>query len=232
MALKNICSVNSNGDIEIYGEKMKRILKFSTRVQNLNIIIDAEKLTQWSKEIYETAVAHGWHEEKHSPKHYLGLVMTEVAEAVEADRKSRRAKTNLMENVMKAQSESKYGLTQQWYDTWFELYYDEYVKGGIEEEFADIVIRLLDMAYDLYGDNFQFETSFGINYEPRKDILFIVSAWHLVRYVVGEDMNKISDSIVFVYKWAALLDIDLDQHIEWKMRYNALRDYKHGGKKY
>ena len=33
MALKNICSVNSNGDIEIYGEKMKCILKFSTRVQ-------------------------------------------------------------------------------------------------------------------------------------------------------------------------------------------------------
>ena len=26
--------------------------------------------------------------------------------------------------------------------------------------------------------------------------------------------------------------IDLWQHIEWKMKYNELRSYKHGGKKY
>jgi len=46
--------------------------------------IDTEKLTKWAKEIYDNAVAYGWHEEKHSPEHYLGLIMTEVAEAVEA----------------------------------------------------------------------------------------------------------------------------------------------------
>lgn len=27
-------------------------------------------------------------------------------------------------------------------------------------------------------------------------------------------------------------DIDLDTHIKWKMKYNELRPYKHGGKKY
>lgn len=26
--------------------------------------------------------------------------------------------------------------------------------------------------------------------------------------------------------------IDLDTHIKWKMKYNELRPYKHGGKKY
>ena len=178
--------------------------------------MDAEKLTRWSKEIYETAVVHGWHEEKHSPEHYLGLVMTEVAEAVEADRKSRRSNAKICY--------AKGNLFVDWYNG--------NVKNSIEEEFADIVIRLLDMAVDLYGENFRFEPSPGIHYEPRKDILFIESAWNLVRYVVGEDMNEISDSIVFVYKWATLLGIDLDQHIEWKMRYNSLREYKHGGKKY
>lgn len=33
MALKSISLLYGNGDIEIYGEKMKCILKFSTRVQ-------------------------------------------------------------------------------------------------------------------------------------------------------------------------------------------------------
>lgn len=193
-------------------------------------MIDAEKLTRWSKEIYDNAVAHGWHEEKHSPEHYLGLIMTEVAEAVEADRKSRYAKTNLMENVMKAQSESEYGLTQQWYDTWFDIYYNEYVKGSVDEEFADIVIRLLDMAVALHGDFIYVEPYRKIT--PSNKLSLVENLWFFVKNELYHYQPSISESIVFIYDLADNLGIDLDQHIEWKMRYNSLREYKHGGKKY
>lgn len=167
-------------------------------------MIDKEKLTKWSKEIYDNAVAHGWHEEQHSPEHYLGLIMTEVAEAVEADRKNKRANTYLMRE-REAQK-----------TPWWKSNYEQWVKGSIEEEFADIVIRLLDMAYAIHGEKMLWECSAGVHFEPRKDILFIKSAWHFVRFILGIDMNKICDSILFVYKWANLLDIDLDQHIEGK----------------
>ena len=193
--------------------------------------MNAEKLTKWSKEIYDNAVAHGWHEEKHSPEHYLGLIMTEVAEAVEADRKSRYAKTNLMENVMKVQSESEYGLTQQWYDTWFDVYYNEYVKGSVDEEFADIVIRLLDMAYAIHGENVEYIHERFIGTHFHKNLPFIVNAWNFVRYILDFGWIEINDSIRFIYDWAEHLGIDLDKHIEWKMKYNSLREYKHGGKK-
>lgn len=36
---------------------------------------------------YKCAVAHGWHEEKKSNRHWLCLVISELMEAVEADRK-------------------------------------------------------------------------------------------------------------------------------------------------
>ena len=39
------------------------------------------------KKAYDNAVKHGWHEEEKSNAHWLMMVCTEVAEAVQADRK-------------------------------------------------------------------------------------------------------------------------------------------------
>lgn len=175
---------------------------------------NAEKLTKWSKEIHENAVAHGWHEEKHSPEHYLGLIMTEVAEAVEADRKDRRSKAKVCY------------ATGRLFADW----YNGNVKNSVEEEFADIVIRLLDMAYDLYGADNLFW--FGHQSSFRDNKSFIEHAWYFVHDVLNSGMMNVTESVFYVYCWAEHLDIDLDQHIEWKMRYNSIRDYKHGGKKY
>ena len=55
--------------------------------------LNQDKLQEWARRIHENACAHGWHEEKKSDAHWLCMVITEVAEAVEADRKGRRANT-------------------------------------------------------------------------------------------------------------------------------------------
>jgi len=178
--------------------------------------MDAEKLTKWSKEIYENAAAHGWHEEKHSPEHYLGLIMTEVAEAVEADRKNRYCGFVNLE------------LLDQISD--FGSWYRGGVKGTVDEEFADIVIRLLDMAVELYGDFKYLEPYKKI--VPSKTLSLVENLWFFVKNKLYHYQPQISEAIVFIYDLAGQLHIDLDQHIEWKMRYNSLREYKHGGKKY
>ena len=182
--------------------------------------MDAEKLTKWSKEIYDNAVAHGWHEEKHSPEHYLGLIMTEVAEAVEADRKGRNVIMPIMDGYSVEQLNDAAG---------FKYFYEEKVKGNVAEEFADIVIRLLDMAHALYGEDFAYYNHCGLF---RDDKTFIEHAYYFVKEVLNSGVLNISYSICYMYDWAEHLGIDLDQHIEWKMRYNSLREYKHGGKKY
>ena len=178
--------------------------------------LEENKFSKWAKEIFDNATAHGWHEEQHSPEHYLGLIMTEVAEAVEADRKGKRV------------DDEAYKSQFVGHNTW----YQNFVKGTIEEEFADIVIRLLDMAYSLYGESMSWETWPGVIPCPRKYYSFVVNAWNLVSLSLDKDPCDICSSIDYVYKWAEILDIDLDQHIEWKMRYNTLRSYKHGGKRY
>ena len=49
---------------------------------------------------YQCAVAHGWHEENLSDEHFLCLVISELMEAVEADRKERHADTKKFNQEM------------------------------------------------------------------------------------------------------------------------------------
>ena len=188
-------------------------------------MIDTEKLKKWSKEIYDNAVAHGWHEEQHSPEHYLGLIMTEVAEAVEADRKNKHAAMDVFEKEIKsAQNTNKE-------DEYFKFYFEALVKNCIEDELADIVIRLLDMAYAIHGETLYFVDT-GMKYVYNKNKSFIENAWNFTKNTLYWYRWDISYSIIFIYDWAEHLGIDLDTHIKLKMRYNAMREYKHGNKKY
>ena len=188
--------------------------------------MDADKLSRWAKEIHDNAIAHGWHEEKHSPEHYLGLIMTEVAEAIEADRKGRCVRMPIMDGYSQEQLND---------DAGFKFFYEEEVKGNVPEEFADIVIRLLDMSAELCGIEWAncdelLRTFDGVYFQ--RDASFVENAWIFVRHQLGAAPYDVLKSIQFIYLWAEHLGIDLDQHIEWKMRYNKLRPYKHGGKKY
>lgn len=178
--------------------------------------MNTDKLSRWAKEIHDNATAYGWHEEKHSPEHYLGLIMTEVANAVEADRKGKTSDDRTFKNV----------ISHGWDNHW----YDEFIKGSISEEFADIVIRLLDMAYELYGADNLFW--FGQHSLFRDNKSFAEHAWYFVQDVLNSGMINVTESVFYVYCWAEHFGIDLDQHIEWKMKYNESRPYKHGGKKY
>ena len=187
------------------------------------------KLNEWAKQIHENACQHGWHEEKRSPAHFMALIMTEVAEAIEADRNSRRvSKDNMVKFVAVTTEEENYHVT----DAMFTIAYQEYIKGTVEEELADAVIRILDMAYEIYGDKMNYEDSYPFGIKRFKQMTFSENAWHFIKDVLDSHKISITDSIIFISDWAKHLKIDLSWHIEQKMKYNQLRTYKHGGKKY
>ena len=48
-------------------------------------------LNELRDEAYSIAKANGWREEEHSDEHWLMLVISEIAEAVQADRKNLHA---------------------------------------------------------------------------------------------------------------------------------------------
>lgn len=53
--------------------------------------MNTEKLNALKDRAYKTAVEHGFHEEEKSDAYWLGLVMSEMGEAVNADRKGQHA---------------------------------------------------------------------------------------------------------------------------------------------
>jgi NTP pyrophosphatase (non-canonical NTP hydrolase) len=185
--------------------------------------LDPERLAKLQQRIWEIATAHGWHEQPIPTAQYCGLVMTEMAEAIEADRNGRRADMESFNERMSNLDGS---------DECFKEMYKRYINGSIEEEFADVVIRVLDMAQEVHGDRMRWLGYYPCGQVYHEDKSFIENAWYFIREVLNWGTMNISDSVSFMFDWAQDLGIDLWQHIEWKMKYNELRPYKHGGKKY
>ena len=185
--------------------------------------LDPERLAKLQQRIWDVATAHGWHEQPIPTAQYCGLIMTEMAEAVEADRNGRRADMESFNERMSNLDGS---------DECFKEMYKRYIKGSIEEEFADVVIRVLEMAQEVHGDRMRWLGYYPCGQVYHEDKSFIENAWYFIREVLNWGTMNISDSVSFMFDWAQDLGIDLWQHIEWKMKYNELRPYKHGGKKY
>lgn len=187
-------------------------------------MIDSKKLKDWSKQIYNIASAHGWHDEDKSDELWMSLIMSEVAELIEADRKNKTAPADV---------ENSYSEEQLKDDTGFFFFYDAEIKGTVEEEFADIVIRLLDYGHTKWGDHIDYiEYPYEHVYRNRDNWAIPEHAWHFCKEVLNTGHLNIIDSIFYIIDWAKFINIDLEKHVDWKIRYNSLRPYKHGGKKY
>jgi NTP pyrophosphatase (non-canonical NTP hydrolase) len=96
-----------------------------------------------SQRIYENNVAKGFWDEKRNIGEMLMLVVSELSEGLEADRKKRFADVALFKDWMKASEGMEYD--QQYFKTCFE----KTIKDTFEDEIADAVIRLFDIAYGL-----------------------------------------------------------------------------------
>ena len=95
--------------------------------------MNTEELNALRDRAYKTAVEHGFHEDAKPDAFYLGLVMREMGEAINADRKGLRADMESFEEHMA----NGYSFNDAFY---------LYIKDSLEDELADIVIRLLDFA--------------------------------------------------------------------------------------
>ena len=56
-------------------------------------------LNKWRDRAYKTACEHGFHDKELSNEHCLMLVITELSEAVEADRKDKYADIGLFKDL-------------------------------------------------------------------------------------------------------------------------------------
>ena len=165
-----------------------------------------------AKQAHDNALKHGWWEKHLSNEHCLMLVITEVAEAVEADRERRKADIQAFNRMANKQ-----------------IAFERYIKNTKEDELADIAIRLFDLAGALGLD---FGKMNPCRYHRAFDhFTFTDNAFALCKGL-GRDIIAVEKRILFgldhVYGWAEALNVDLPFFIREKMRYNVMRPYKHG----
>lgn len=122
-------------------------------------------LNELRDEIHENAKNKGFWDSPREAGTLLMLCVSELAEAMEADRKGRYAKLAPLIEKGKTESDNIEKM---------DYFFRQYVKDSFEDELADSIIRILDLC--------------------------------------------------------GALDIDIEKHIELKMKYNATRERMHGKK--
>lgn len=194
------------------------------------ILFTKELVDGFVRRAYHTACEHGFHDEEHSDEHWMMLVVSEIGEMMEADRKNRRAARNKMEQVMSLDAAAKNS---------FDHYFELFIKDTLEDELADVCIRLFDFCgmrgvlplmtdHGIVDMSESFERLYG-------DLSITELCFGLTEFTVeilnSDNLSRdIGVIVAFCVEFARYHNIDLVWHIEQKMKYNESRPKKHGKK--
>ena len=183
---------------------------------NLNILRDRA---------FKIAFDHGFHAKELSNEHWFCLVISELMEAVEADRKDEHfVELNDIDNYIRACLINK------------EQAFEAYIKDTVEDELADAAIRLLDFAglknipINSFIDMDIEDASESCNDETFTESIYAISTIP-IRHEYEYDANldkQVNSMLLAILGLAKHLDISLIWHIEEKMKYNKLREPMHG----
>lgn len=181
------------------------------------------KLNKWRDCAYKTACEHGFHDKEHSNEHFLCLVISELMEAVEADRRGKHAKRKFFEYwiMVKDDPETK--------DSEFVYAFKSSIKDSVEDELADAAIRILDLCglrnIEMENECLSDEV---LEYYSRAfiDKTFTESVYNITYNIINN--RNIIYSFIDIFGLAKHMGIDLMWFIEQKMRYNKFRPIKHG----
>lgn len=190
-------------------------------------------INEMKERAYDIACKHGWYEQKRSNIHELMLVVSELGEAVNADRNGKYANRERFENVLKE------------FHVPFSYAFNQCIKDTVEDELADAAIRILSMAghnsSDLEEEPFSEEgleklvkaanNGLTISDNPEK-ITFPEELSMVFSGIMGvlQEGASMGDVLANIYVIAYRRGIDLKWHIEQKMKYNEERPYKHNKK--
>ena len=191
--------------------------------------MNTEELNALKDRAYKTAVKHGFHEDAKPDAYYLGLVMSEMGEAINADRKGLRA------NVVRFVEDMELGNP-------FKESFEAHIKDSLEDELADIVIRLLDFSglrgYELSTDEdlapFILSALEELKTSGLPGLLVVLIYALFYNYRFNNLEKCVCRTILIIsgcFKKITGRDYDLWWFVKQNMRYNELCP-KLNGKKY
>ena len=182
-------------------------------------------LNKLRDEAYSIAKANGWHEEEHNDSHWLMLIITEIAEAVQADRKDKHAYKDKFLASLKPDDDGEM----------FSTLFGQYIKNSVEDELGDVIIRCLDLCGVKGLDAYTVNVEFPSGMDGFTDRMYFVCQQLTDRILTADSLTLgfvLSQTMSYIVEHCRRKDIDLYFFIRTKMNYNRLRGYHHGGKKY
>lgn len=190
-------------------------------------------LNELRDQAYKIACDHGFHDKELSNEHWLCLVISELMDAVEADRKLKYANRKVFEEIINLPHRDYASKDIIW-----SSHFETYIKDTVEDELSDAVIRLLDLAglrgidIEAFTEEEIEDLSESCNGETFTESIYAISTIPIrteyeYDYLFGKQLNCMLLAILGLAKH---LDIDLEWHIEQKMKYNQLREKMHGKK--
>lgn len=190
------------------------------------VVITKERISDLVSNSYRVARQHGFHDDYHSPAHYMMLVLSEIGEMVEADRKNRHADVSYYTNS------GGMGLAS----------FESLIKDTFEDEMADVVIRLCDFCGSLGVLPYTNDVMVDMSDEFAKfwgDKSVCEQCFYLSSMVVdverasydaddSEMRKRLGSTLSFIFEMANHHGIDLLWHVDRKMEYNESRPLRHG----
>lgn len=131
----------------------------------------------------------------------MALIISEIAEALEAYRKGR--------------------VNPDWNDI-------QAVKDSFEVELADAIIRIYDWCG---GNDLELEElpDHRVWFDEGYNFMMLNTCCTQVWYEYVQDMEGKMEELLSVFlSYAKFKNIDIEKYIEWKLNYNLNRPYKHG----
>ena len=121
------------------------------------------ELNNYRDQCHLIARNHGFHDNGVNFGERLMLVVSELTEALEADRDKKWCKQG-------GEAQSNLGLDLNGQPKYFEQQYNTYIRGSVEEELADALIRIFDIA-GIYNIDLDFHVQTKMKYNENRPFL-------------------------------------------------------------
>lgn len=209
----------------------QNVLYRVTFVSSYNKLINQKMaINELKARAYEIACKHGWYEKETTHMHERMMIITELSEAVNADRKGKYADRYMFEQNA---STPQVNPERHW-----NFCFETFIKDSVEDELADAFIRFLSVAgreeLVLPEDKFDKDEIRraakseleGMSEEPLSEHMFLL-VYELVNFDRGIPYDSFGIHLLLI---AYAINIDLYWFVEQKMKYNESRPYMHGKK--